>query len=352
MTDQYFVYIGTYTKGASEGIYVYRLSMPSGALEYVSKTTGVENPSFLDIHPSQRYLYAVNENSEGEVSAFSIDASSGELTFLNKQSTHGAAPCHLSLDPSGQCVLVANYTSGNVCAYPIQSDGTLAAASTNIQHQGSSIGPRQQGPHAHSITPDAAGRFAFAADLGTDQVLIYQFDPKGELTPHDPPYAPVEAGQGPRHFDFHPNGKYAYLINEIGNTFTAFTYDAASGTLDEIHSVSTLPEDFTGTSHCADVHIHPSGKFVYGSNRGHDSIAVATIDAATGRLSSVSCQSKGIKNPRNFALDPTGTYLFVANQDTDDIVTFRIDQTTGQLEPTGQVTEVPTPVCIKMMPIS
>ena len=352
MSDQYLVYIGTYTKGTSEGIYIYRLSMASGELEYAGKATGIENPSFLAIHPSQRYLYAVNENPEGEVSAFSIDADSGALTFLNKQSTHGNGPCHISLHPSGQCVLTANYGSGNVCAYSVQDDGTLAAASTNIQHQGSSVGLRQKGPHAHSITPDAAGRFAFAADLGTDQILIYKLDPAGGLTPNDPPHVAVEAGQGPRHFTFHPNGKYAYLINEIGSTLTAYTYDADSGVLGELHSISTLPADFDGASHTADVHVHPSGQFVYGSNRGHDSIAVAAVDPNSGRLSNVICQSTGIKNPRNFALDPSGTFLFVANQATDDIITFRIDQTSGQLEPTGQVTQVPTPVCIKMMPVS
>ena len=351
---QYLVYIGTYTNGASEGIYVYRLDLASGDLEYSSKATGVENPSFLNIHPSRRYLYAVNENGDGEVSAFAIDAQSGALTFLNRQSTHGSAPCHLSIDATGQCLLVANYGSGNVCAYAIHNDGTLGEASTNIQHRGSSIDEnRQQGPHAHSITPDAANRFAFAADLGTDQVMIYRLDPNAaQLAPNDPPHAQVAGGQGPRHLDFHPNGKYAYLINEIGNTFTAFTYDADSGALDEMHTVSTLPEAYTETSHTADVHVHPSGKFVYGSNRGHDSIAIADIDPDSGRLSNVRCESTRGKNPRNFALDPTGAYLFAANMGSDNIFTFCIDQETGNLEATGQETQVPTPVCIKMMPVA
>ena len=353
-TGQYYVFVGTYTRGASEGIYVYRLDLATGVLGYTDKATGVENPSFLDIHPTHRYLYAVNENNEGEIRAFALDPQKGALDFLNKQSTHGAAPCHLSVDASGQCALVANYGSGNVCAYPVREDGQLGEATSNIQHQGSSVDQnRQQGPHAHSITLDPANRFAFAADLGTDQVLVYQVDPAGAaLAANDPPYAQVAAGQGPRHFGFHPNGRYAYLINEMGNTFTALTYDADRGALDEIHTLSTLPDDFSDTSHCADVHVHPSGKFVYGSNRGHDSIAIAAIDQDTGGLSIVGYQPTGGENPRNFALDPTGTFLFAANQDTDDIFTFRIDQQTGALEPTGQKTEVPTPVCLKMIPVA
>jgi len=355
--NEILVYIGTYTHGESEGIYVYRMDKSSGALEFSSKATGVENPSFLAIGPQQRYLYAVNEIGQfagkpsGAVSAFSIDPETWELTFLNQQSSHGTAPCHLCVDKTGQFVLVANYGGGSVCVLPIQDDGSLGEASDFIQHEGKSVNPRrQESPHAHSIIMGPNNQYAFAADLGLDKIMIYQLDlTSGKLKPNDEPWAAVKPGAGPRHFDFHPNGKYAYLINEIDNTITAFTYDETNGTLNEIQAVPTLPEDFTDTSHCADIHVAPSGKFVYGSNRGHDSIVIFAIDEATGRLTFVDHESVRGQNPRNFAIDPTGTFLLSANQSTDNIVTFRIDQQTGKLTPTGQVTEVPAPVCLKMI---
>ncbi len=358
--EEILVYIGTYTSGKSEGIYVYRMDKSSGTLEFSSKATGVDNPSFLAIHPQQRYLYAVNEIGEfagkpsGAVSAFSIEEKTGELTYLNQQPSHGTSPCHLSVDKTGQFVLVANYGGGSVCVLPIQDDGQLGEAIDFIQHQGSSINPqRQEGPHAHSITLDAANRYAFAADLGLDKIMIYQLDlTQGKLKPNDEPWAQVKAGAGPRHFDFHPNGKYAYLINELDNTLIAFTYDETRGTLREIQTVPTLPEDFEGTSHTADVHVSPSEKFVYGSNRGHDSIVIYAIDEDTGKLTYVGHELTQGKSPRNFVIDPTGTFLLAANHGTDNIVTFRIDQQTGRLMPTGHVTEVPTAVCLKIIHIS
>ena len=351
------VYIGTYTRGKSEGIYVYRMEKSTGAMEFASVTGGVENPSFLAIHPQRSYLYAVSEvgnlagKPSGAVSAFSIDSKTGGLIYLNHQPSKGAGPCHLSVDQTGQFVLVANYGSGSVAVLPIQSDGRLGEATDFVQHQGSSIDPRRQrGPHAHSIMLDKANRCVFVPDLGLDKIMIYRLDlTQGKLEPNDEPWAKVKAGTGPRHFAFHPSGRYAYVINELDSTLTAFNYDGERGRLREIQTVSTLPDGFSDTSHCADVHISPSGKFIYGSNRGHDSIVIFEIDEATGRLTYAGHEPTQGKTPRNFAIDPTGTFLLAANQSTDNIVTFRIDQQTGKLTATGHTVEVPTPVCLKMI---
>ena len=359
-SDEVRVYIGTYTHGDSEGIYVYRLNVSSGALEFESKATGVESPSFLALHPEHRYLYAVNAVREvdgvpnGCVSAFRINPETGALTFLNRQLSGGPGPCHLSVDRTGRYVLVANYAGGSVAMLPVQSDGSLGEATDFVQHTGSSVNPdRQEGPHAHSINIDAGNRYAFAPDLGTDKILIYELDLNhGKLKPNSQPWVEVHAGAGPRHFDFHPNGRWAYAINELDSTMTTFDYDSSGGVLTEIESVSTLPDDFGGTNHCADVHVSASGKFVYGSNRGHDSIVIFAIDEHTGRLTLVGHESTQGEIPRNFAIDPTGTLLLAANQMSDSVVTFWIDPETGELNPTGQIAEVPTPVCLKPIVIS
>lgn len=352
------VYIGTYThKGASEGIYIYRLDMATGTLTPAGVAKGVLNPSFLALDPQHRYLYAVNETMTfdgqpgGGVSAFALDPQSGLLTFINSQCTHGGAPCHVSVDQTGRFVYVANYMGGNAAAFPVRADGGLNPASAVVQHTGSGVNPRrQEGPHAHSITLDPTNTFAFVADLGIDKVMVYQLDLEGGTLPsHTPPWVEVQAGAGPRHMTFHPNGRYAYLITEMGNTIIAFTYDAARGTLAVLQTVPALPEDFAGRSNCADIHIAPSGKFLYGSNRGHDSIIIYAIDAATGLLTYVGHAPTLGQTPRNFAIDPTGTYLFAAHQDSDTIVTFRIDPETGELTPTGQVTEVSMPVCVRIL---
>ena len=358
--EEILVYIGTYTRGRSEGIYVYRMKKSSGALEFVSVAKGINNPSFVAIDPQKRYLYAVSEvggganKPSGAVNAFSIDPATGGLIYLNQQSSRGNGPCHLSVDQTGRFVIVVNYGSGSVSVLPIHSDGKLGEATDFVQHQGSSVNPRRQsGPHAHSVTLDRANRYAFVADLGMDKIMIYQIDlTQGKLKPNDEPWAKVKPGAGPRHFAFHPSDRYAYVINEIDSTLTAFTYDGAHGRLREIQTVPTLPEDFSDTSHCADVHVSPSGKFIYGSNRGHDSIVIFEIDEDTGKLTYAGHESTQGKTPRNFAIDPTGTFLLAANQDTDNIVTFQIDQQTGKLTSTGHITEVPTPVCLKMIHIS
>jgi 6-phosphogluconolactonase len=351
------VYIGTYTRGKSEGIYLYYMDKSTGALEFASAAGGIENPAFLAIHPQQSYLYAVNEVGQfagkpsGGVSAFAIDPETGELTFLNQQSSQGPGPCHLSVDHTGQYVLVANYSGGSVAVLPINSDGKLGEATDFVQHEGSSVNPRrQEKPHAHSIMVDESNRYVFVPDLGMDKIMIYRLNlTEGKLEPNDEPWAKVKAGAGPRHFDFHPNGKYAYVINELDNTLIAFAYDGTRGSLREIQTISTLPEDFSGTSYCADVHVSPSGKFVYGSNRGHDSIAIFGIDEDTGRLTPVGYEPTQGKMPRNFGIDPAGAFLLAANQDSDNVVVFRIDRQTGSLRSTGSMIEVPKPVCVKMI---
>jgi 6-phosphogluconolactonase len=356
--DKFLVYIGTYTGTKSKGIYAFRLETATGTLTPAGLVAETESPSFLAIHPNHRFLFAVNESFTGDksggASAYAVDAQSGKLTFLNKQPTGGSGACHLVVDKSGKNLLVANYGGGSVAVLPIQADGRLEKASSFIQHQGSSVNPqRQKGPHAHSINLDAANRFAAVADLGLDKVLLYRFDPaKGSLAPNDPPSASVKPGAGPRHFAFYPQGRYAYVINEIQSTVTAFAYDAARGTLSELQTLSTLPDNFAGTNSTAEVQVHPSGKFLYGSNRGHDSIAVYAINFETGRLSFVEHQSTQGKVPRNFGIDPTGNYLLAANQESDNIAVFRIDPKSGKLTPTGQVVEAPKPVCVKFLPVS
>ncbi|MFH1268296.1 MAG: beta-propeller fold lactonase family protein, partial [Planctomycetota bacterium] len=337
-------------------IYHARLDLATGEIEGVELAGEVVNPSFLAVHPSRGFLYAVGEiaNFEGKragaVSAFSIDPGTGKLTLLNQRPSEGTGPCHLVVDQTGKNVLVANYGSGSVASLPIGEDGRLGEATSAIQHEGSSVNPqRQQGPHAHSINLDAANRFAFAADLGLDKIFIYRFDHAGTLEAADPPWAKVAPGAGPRHFAFHPGGRLAYVINELDSTVTAFEYDARRGVLTSLETVSTLPPGFEGESNTAEVQVHPSGKFLYGSNRGHDSIAAFAIDPQTGRLRFVAHESTQGKTPRNFGIDPTGAYLLAANQATDNVVVFRIDPETGALGATGHSASVPSPVCVKML---
>jgi 6-phosphogluconolactonase len=351
------VYVGTYTQRGSKGIYLAHLDLGSGELRLDGVAGEVTNPSFLAIHPNRRFLYAIGEVGQfaggkgGAVSAFGINPETGKLALLNQKSSRGPGPCHVAVDKGGKNVLVANYAGGSVACLTIGEDGRVGDATAFIQHEGASVDPqRQKGPHAHSINLDAANRFALAADLGLDQVLVYRFDAaQGTLMPNDPPAAAVAPGSGPRHFAFHPAGRFAYVINELASTITAFEYDAERGALQTLQTVATLPEGFEGKNTTADIHVHPSGKFVYGSNRGHDSIAIFAVDTATGKLAPIGHQSTQGKTPRNFGLDPTGAYLLAANQDTDNVVVFRIDAATGKLEPTGQSIRVPMPVCVKFL---
>lgn len=354
------IYVGTYTGPVSRGIYQTTLDVATGQLLAPQLAAEIISPSFIAIHPSLKYLYAVNEIADfqetktGAVSAFAIDEVTGALRVLNQQPSEGMHPCHLIVDSAGKNVLVANYTSGTVAVFPIDANsGLLAKSSTVIQHVGSSVNKqRQEGPHAHSINLDSANRFAFAADLGLDKILIYQFDATtGTLKPNDPAAGVVGPGSGPRHLAFHPSGNYAFVNNELTSGITAFRYDSTKGSMTEIHTLSTLPAGFTGEKSTAETVVHPSGNFVYVSNRGHDSIAIFQIDVATGKLTARGHTLTGGRTPRNFNIDPTGTLLLAANQSTNDVTLFRIDAKTGDLTPTGTRIEVGSPVCLKFVPL-
>jgi 6-phosphogluconolactonase len=354
-----FVYVGAYTgeKSTSKGVYVARLDLQSGKVSTPELAAETPNPSFLAVHPTGRFLYAANEvrsfgdKETGSVSGFAIDADSGKLTALDQESSGGRGAVYLVVDKTGQNVLVSNYGGGSVAALPIGADGRLKPATAFIQHTGSSVHPtRQRSPRAHSINLSPNNRFAYAADLGVDKVFIYRFDAdKGTLVASDPPFAAVQPGAGPRHFAFHPEGRFAYVINEINVTLTAFAADPERGTLTEIQTLSTLPEGLSvqeGFS-TAEVQVHPSGKFLYGSNRGHDSITVFAIDQKTGRLTFVQNEPTQGNTPRGFGIDPTGGYFLAANQRSDSVVVFRIDQQTGRLAPTGQTLSIGSPACVK-----
>lgn len=358
-STKFWVYIGTYTRGKSKskGIYRCEFDTATGKLSEPVLAAETANPSFLAIHPSKRYLYAVGEmpefegKSSGAVTAFSLDPASGELKQLNQKPSGGAGPCHVVVDRQGKNVLVANYGGGSAAVLRLEEDGRLGERTGFSQHSGKGSDPgRQEGPHAHSINLDSANRFALVADLGLDQVLVYRFDAdKGTIVKNVPPSVKVEPKSGPRHFAFHPNGRYAYVINEMANTVTAMKYDADKGELKPIQTISTLPEGYDKPTWTAEVQVHPSGKFLYGSNRGHNSIAAFTIDEKTGKLTAAGHQAENIKTPRNFAIDPTGKFVLVANQDGDSILVFRVDGQTGALQATGEKAEVGKPVCVKFV---
>jgi 6-phosphogluconolactonase len=360
----YLVYVGTYTnKTASKGIYVYSFDPGTGKLTSMGVAAESEDPSFLALHPSGKYLYAVNEidhfgaQKSGAASAFSIDQKTGKLTLLNQAATHGAGPCHISLDKSGKFALVANYDGGSVASVPVHDDGTLGEAADFVQHHGSSINKeRQEGPHAHWIGTSPENRFALAADLGLDEVLIYRFSTtKGTLAPNDPPYAKLNPGSGPRHVAFHPNGKFAYVLTELESSVTTFAYRASNGSLSPLQTISTLStlrKDYSSPKEAAEIAVHPNGKFLYASNRaGIDTISAFSINPAKGTLSLRDEYPTLGKTPRNFAIDPTGKFLLAANQESNNIVIFRIDSTTGALTPTGEIAEMPAPVCIAFLQV-
>jgi 6-phosphogluconolactonase len=353
----YFVYVGGYTGENNKGIYGLRFDSASGDLAKMGLLVEITNPSFLTIHPNRRFLYAVSElgndgKTNGSVTAFAIDPKTGGLSKLNTVSSGGGGACHLVVDKTGKSLVVANYGSGSVAAFPISADGRLGEAAVVMKHSGSSADPRRQrGPHAHAVVLSADNRFVFAPDLGLDEVGSYRLDPaKASLTPNDPPFVKVAPGSGPRHFAFHPKGRYAYLINEMGSRVTAFTYDPARGALQEIQTISTLPKDFSGEDNSAEVEVDARGRFVYASNRGHDSIAVFAI-GRDGKLTLVENALTQGKTPRNFKIDPTGNYLLAANQNSDNIVEFRIDRKTGRLTPTGKTVELSKPVCLQFLAV-
>jgi 6-phosphogluconolactonase len=344
-------YVGTYTRpNGSKGIYHFRLNPGNGALSGGELAAESKSPSFLALHPNKKFLYAVNEvDGSGGVSAFAIEAD-GKLRRLNEQPSRGAGACHLSVDAAGKTVFVANYGAGNIAALPIQADGSLAPATGFVQHHGSSVNPqRQKEPHAHSIYPSNDGKLVYACDLGTDKIYIYRFDSKtGELTAHDPASASVPPGSGPRHLAFLPG--FAYVINEMGNTVSVFQHDAAAGKLTSLQTISTLPAGFSGDSTTAEIFAHPNGKFIYGSNRGHDSIAVFRIDPGSGKLALVEHEATQGKSPRNFAISPDGRWLIAANQQTNNLVVFKVDESSGALTPANQSAPLGAPVCVTFVP--
>jgi 6-phosphogluconolactonase len=349
-----FVYVGTYTEppgGRASGIEVFRFDAGTGSLSHVQTAMGVANPSFLvlgerALYAGERYLYAVNEGQEGKVTAFARDAETGELQLLNSQSSQGVDPCYVSLAPGGRHVLVANYTSGSIAALPIAEEGSLGAASSAVQHEGSSVVTgRQEGPHAHMIAPTPDGRAVLVTDLGSDEVVIYRFDEGPGALVREGAFV-LDAGSGPRHFAFSPDGERLYVLNELASTLSVYDYDGEQLAFPHRQTLSTLPRYFEDRNDCAHVVVAPDGRFVYASNRGHDSIAVFAVDPTTGELTLEGTTPTGGKEPRNFALDPSGNWLLAANQHSDTIMVFRRDGESGQLTQVGQPVPVQTPVCI------
>ena len=348
-----YVYFGTHSRGPGIGFSVAHFDTDTGALTQPRFLTEAVEPAYFVIHPDGRHLYTCNSGSPGGVSAYEIDRATGQLTLLNKEPSGGADASYVCLDQTGRFVLVANYEGGNIAVFALQPDGRIGGRTAFAQHTGSSVDPkRQTHAYAHSIIVDPTNRFALVADLGLDRLFVYRFDEKnGSLRPNDPPFATVRPGSGPRHVKFHPNGRWVYLINEMGCTVTAFNWDSDHGALTEFQTISTLPADFKGASTCAEIKVHPNGRFLYGSNRGHDSLAVFAIDSTTGRLAPLEYVSTRGKIPRNFTFDPTGRWILCTNHGSDNAVVFRVDATTGRLTPAGQPVSVPSPFCERFLPV-
>ena len=358
-STQLRVYVGTYTGPTSKGIYLLDLDPVAATLTPRGVVAETLNPSFLAIHPNRKFLYAANEvgrfggQPTGSVSAFAIDPSTGKLSALNQQPSGGADPCYVTVDPSGKFLLTANYSGGSLEVLPIEPDGRLGAPTSLVQHRGSSVDKGRQGaPHAHSIDVASSGKLAVAADLGLDKLMVYRFDPvQGTLTPNPTPHAGVAVGSGPRHLAFHPDGKHAYAINEMACTVTAFDFDPVQGKLAEVQSLTSRGAGGKPGNSTAEILVHPSGKFVYGSNRGDDTLAIYSVDPTSGQLTTVGHQATGGKTPRNFGIDPTGRFLIAANQNSDSVVLFRINAQSGLLTQVGGPVAVPSPVCIKFLPV-
>lgn len=352
-TQDYYLFIGTYTSGKSKGIYVYQFNAATGHFKAVSEVAS-KNPSYLAISPNGKFLYSVNENGgseAGQVSAFSFDKNTGQLAFLNSRSSGGADPCYISENKTGKWLFVANYSGGSLAALPVHADGTVDSLKQLIQHEGSGVNKgRQEKAHVHSTVISPDDRFLMVADLGMDQEFVYKIDTMANqpLTVSTDTVVMMEPGSGPRHLTFHPTKPYAYLINELSGNVYAFNYN--KGKLRQIQQISSHPDNYTGEKGSADIHVSPDGKFLYASNRGDaNSLAIYSIDQSTGKLQSKGFQSTMGKHPRNFMIDPTGHFLLVANRDSDNIVIFSIDPVTGLLKATGEEISIPNPVCLKMM---
>ena len=350
MSNDFHLLIGTYTSGKSEGIYVYKFNTNTGGFEAESIAKNVKNPSYLVISPDEKFVYSAGEiDKNGAVYAFSFDKKSGNLTQLSTQSSNGNYPCFVEIDKTGKWVFAGNYGAGNLTVLPVEANGGLGKPIQTIQHEGKSINAsRQEGPHVHSVNIAPNNVDVFVPDLGLDKIMTYSLDAKtGKLVAGNPPFTKMQDGSGPRHFTIHPNGKFAYVIQEISGEITVFDYK--KGSLTPIQTISTKPTGFTGDFNSADIHISPDGKFLYGSNRVHDSLVIYSIDSKTGKLIYVDHQSVMGKKPRNFMIDPTGRFVLVANQDSDNITIFKRDALKGTLTPTGKDISVPNPVCLKMI---
>lgn len=356
--ESMLVYFGTYTKDREFGIYSFEMDMDSGVLTPIAETGGVPNPSFLAIAPDGKHLYAAVEVGKlegkpgGGVAAFAIDGETGGLTLLNTESSQGGGACHVTIDPTGSAVIVSNYGGGSVASFPALEDGRVGPAASFLQHEGTGPDPkRQKGPHAHSVNVDPTGQYAVAADLGLDQLLIYRLNAEtAELTPAGEPFSSVNGGAGPRHLAFHPDGKHAYVINEMHSTITALQWDPETPGFTALQTVGTLPDGFDGRNFTAEVVVHPNGRFLYGSNRGHDSLATYAIDPDSGLLTLHGFQPTMGKEPRNFNIDPTGRFLIACNQNSDNVQVFSINGDTGALTPAGEPVSVPMPVCVRFLP--
>lgn len=352
LSQQHYLFIGTYTATGSKGIYVYRFDAGTGKLEEVSHTEGVSNPSFLALHPAGHYLYACNENDPGTVSAFAFDRQAGRLTMLNSQPSGGAHPAYVAVDRSGRWLLAGNYSGGNLSAFPISADGSLQPYSQLVQHRGGSIDrQRQASPHVHATVFGPGDDYVYVPDLGMDKVMVYQFnkDARQPLEEAGPKIVKTAAGSGPRHLAFHPEGKWAYLMEEMGGTVSAYRYKR--GALQCEQRIAAHPDSARGPYGSADIHVAPDGRFLYASNRGtENNLAIFAIDGRKGTLTTVGYQSTMGEQPRNFTLDPSGRYLLAANQRTGTVVVFRRDTKTGLLQPTGVQVSIPQPVCLLFLP--
>lgn len=353
-SEDHYLLVGTYTSGKSEGVYVYKFNSQNGDFSYVSTAKNVSNPSYLVVSPDEKHVFAVNENHNneqngGEITSFSFDKKTGQLTQLNKQPSAGNDPCYISVDKSGKFVIAGNYSSGTASVLPVKKDGSLDAPVSVVQHEGSGVNSeRQEGPHVHCTVLSKDNNYVFITDLGIDKIMIYSFDSKkGKLSPAPTPYIETEPGTGPRHFEFHPNNKFAYLLEELSGGISVYAYKG-KGQLDLLQNISALPPDYIGPVGSADIHVSTDGKFLYASNRGEsNTIAIFSINQQNGELTLVGHQSTMGKTPRNFNFDPSGNFLLAANQNSDNIVIFKRDKATGLLTDTGKRIEVGKPVCIK-----
>ena len=349
------VFVSGFASGEQGAIHAFEFQGETGELKPLAQTTDVENPFFMALSPDRRFLYSIHAESfggkENQIAAYALEGRSGKLKLLNRQSTKGKASCYIDVDNSGKTAVVSNYTTGDVTSFPLKADGSLGESVSYFQHEGSSVDPkRQKGPNAHCFVISPDDRYALAADLGIDKVMIYRLDAlSGKLEPNVPAFAEAPPGAGPRHLTFHPNGKWVYVINEIGNTISRFDYDGAAGSLTIQQTISTLPDDYEERTHTADLKITPDGKFLYGTNRGHDSIACYRIGEG-GELSLIEIVPSLGKGPQNLAIAPGGSHLLCANLPSDNVAVFAIDAETGKLASAGDPVEVSKPSCIMIVP--